>query len=71
MSMQPVCKFSIYVSETLLACYEDQYTPDIDYPVLAMTQDDDEGVDLVLIANDQSVFRWIALEQCRLASVDD
>ena len=50
--MQPFRKFSVHLSDTLLACYEDQYTPDIDYPVLAMTQDDDGG-DLVLIANDQ------------------
>lgn len=68
--MQPVCKFSIYVSETLLACYEDQYTPGRSYPVLAITQDDDGG-DLILIANDQGVFRWIDLEECRLADVDD
>lgn len=67
--IQLLRKISVYVSQKIIACYPEQFgiRP---YPVIAMGTDDD-GVDLVLIPNDKAQFKWIALEECTLASIDD
>ena len=67
--IQPLRPFFVWISEKIIACYPEQFgiRP---YPVIAMGTDDD-GVDLVLIPNDKAQFKWIALEECTLASIDD
>lgn len=67
--IQPLRKFSVYLAEEIMACYPEQlsFRP---YPVLAMTTND-EGEDLVLLANNKAKFTWISLDECTLASIDD
>jgi len=67
--IQLLRKIFVYVSQKIIACYPEQFSIRA-YPVIAMSTDDD-GVDLVLIANDKKQFKWVAMDECTLASIDD